>query len=449
MSQINIHEIAERICEKLRGFGHRRDTVDDNFNETIRIALDIQSHGSMKITPYEIDNFIIRAQERVLSGEISAHRFANLRKVALRLIEFIETGDLVWKVHSRGHRKYPISIESEKIIAEYLSTLSSLCKKSKNRAEECCRLHLHWLEKHRKKLLQVTTDILKRYIVSSAERYSFTTVRAILSSLRRFYSHLEVRGLTKSDFRLILSSKVPPERKIKPALSRVEVSTVLNSINRTTAIGSRNYAILLLAAMTGLRAADILRLKLTDIDWRHGEIRIIQIKTKTPLTLPLTTEIGEAIKEYILKFRPNSDATEVFLKANAPYTGFTASGSIASMYESHFKAAGLQRLAGDGRSFHSLRRSMGLNMIVSNVPMTTAAQVLGQRNLSSTQQYISLNSTHLKECALDFSDIPLASRADNESTKPICNYHYVFSSEDLKDCALTFVGIELAEAVRW
>jgi hypothetical protein len=81
--------------------------------------------------------------------------------------------------------------------------------------------------------------------------------------------------------------------------------------------------------------------------------------------------------------------------------------------------------------------------------MITAAQVLGQLNLSSTQQYIALNSTHLKECALDFSDIPLASRADSESAKPICNYHYVFSSKDLKDCALTFVGIELAEAVRW
>ena len=69
----------------------------------------------------------------------------------------------------------------------------------------------------------------------------------------------------------------------------------------------------------------------------------------------------------------------------------------------------LQRVAFDGKGFHSLRRAVGKNMITSGVPVTTVAQVLGHNGTSSINKYIALDSVHLKECALDFSGIEVTS----------------------------------------
>jgi integrase len=446
MGEIAIYDISEVICGKLQEMGFSKHTIDCDYNMMIRVALDIQRSGATEVTPHELQNSILRMQERVLAGEVSFEYYKNIRKAALRIIDFLEKGDFVWKVYSRGELKYPLSEANEKVLSDYMVAFDSPSKNSKLRAASCCRWHLHWLEQHRiKKMSQVTTDTLKRHIVASAERYSVIAMRIMLTSLRRFYSYLFARGLVKSDFRLILLSKFPVERKIKAALGRDEVSKVLNSIDRTTLTGARNYAILMLAAMTGLRCIDIIRLKLTDIDWRHGEIHVLQAKTQKPLSLPLTTEVGEAIKEYILNVRPQCNIPEVFVTLRAPFTAINNGTTISSAYRVCFQEAGLHRTAGDNLSFHSIRRSMGLNMAVAGVPMTTVAQVLGHHCLQSTQKYISLNSTHLKECALDFSSIPFTQRTDDENNGLICNYNYVYPSKSLKDCALTFVGIEPTE----
>jgi integrase len=448
MSGIAINDIADAICDKLRKLDYADHTIGCEYDTMIRLSLDIQRHGAVEMTQYEIENAVMRAQERVLLGEITNHCYQQIRKVAHRIIEFIQTGDFELKVYSRGELIYPLCEANEKILADYLQAFESPSKNSKLRAAGCCRWHLHWLERHRiKRLSQVTTETLKRHIIESSEKYSVTTMRITLTSLRRFYAYLFECGLVKSDFKLILSSKFPPERKIKAALGRDEISIILNSIDRKTLAGSRNYAILMLAAMTGLRGIDIIRLKLSDIDWRHGEIHVLQAKTRVPLVLPLTTEVGESIKDYILNFRPKCTIAEVFITQKAPYTAFSSSGSVATIYNVCFQEAGLYRTAGDNLSFHSIRRSMGLNMAVSGIPMTTVAQVLGHRQLSSTQQYISLNSTHLKECALDFSGIPFVSRTDTENKRCICNYSYVFDSAQLKECALTLTGIEPVEVV--
>ena len=93
----------------------------------------------------------------------------------------------------------------------------------------------------------------------------------------------------------------------------------------------------------------------------------------------------------------------MFLRLHAPYKGFANGVGIGDMFDSYRKKANLPRNAFDGKGFHSLRRAVGRNMVTSGVSINTVAQVLGDRNIDSTKKYISLDSRHLKECALDFS----------------------------------------------
>ena len=118
------------------------------------------------------------------------------------------------------------------------------------------------------------------------------------------------------------------------------------------------------------------------------------------MTLPLTTDVGEAIREYILNARPQSKSDKIFLNVKAPFSPMFRA-TINANFTNYRAKAGLTAVMG----FHSLRRSVATNMVTSGVSVITVAQTLGHTSIDSTKQYISLDSQNLKECALDFNGI--------------------------------------------
>ena len=91
------------------------------------------------------------------------------------------------------------------------------------------------------------------------------------------------------------------------------------SVEQSGPVGKRDYAILLLATRLGLRASDICRLEFDHLDWDHNVIAFIQYKTKKSIELPLLTDVGEAIVNYLRYGRPISGHSEIFLSARPPY----------------------------------------------------------------------------------------------------------------------------------
>jgi integrase len=121
--------------------------------------------------------------------------------------------------------------------------------------------------------------------------------------------------------------------------------------------------------------------------------------------LPLTTDVGVAVRDYILNSRPESSLANVFLRTNAPIRE-VSHPILYGQFNSYRAKIGLPKC-----SFHGLRRALGSNMVISGAPVTIVAQVLGHSDIDSTKQYISLDTIHLKECALDFTGIaPKAGR---------------------------------------
>ena len=144
-----------------------------------------------------------------------------------------------------------------------------------------------------------------------APQYQPTSMRTVLSALRSFLRFVEEQKLTP----FCLSSAIPGSfgRKtaVIPTITREEEQKLLSG-DFSTPSGKRNLAMLLLALRTGLRSVDIINLKLADIHWKRNTIEIVQEKTGTPLILPLLTEVGNAIADYILNGRPASPQPYIF-----------------------------------------------------------------------------------------------------------------------------------------
>jgi integrase/recombinase XerD len=96
------------------------------------------------------------------------------------------------------------------------------------------------------------------------------------------------------------------------------VQSFLTAIDRSTPMGRRDYAMFLLITTYGLRTSEVATLQLDDIEWRAGRLRVPRPKTKTPIVLPLTKEVGAAITAYLRRDRPDLPHREVFLRVRAP-----------------------------------------------------------------------------------------------------------------------------------
>ena len=158
---------------------------------------------------------------------------------------------------------------------------------------------------------------------------------------------------------------------------------------------------MLLGAVLGLRACDIVALKFSDVDWVRGEIRIIQSKTTRSGVLPLTADVGEALKDYILNARPSSVEKQIFLRLKAPFTPLKSAVTIGEVYRDCCIVAGISA----SKRFHNLRRTLATAMIKNGVSAYDVKEVLIDKRVDSIKQYISLDSDRLKICALPFDGI--------------------------------------------
>ncbi|MDE5754022.1 MAG: tyrosine-type recombinase/integrase, partial [Oscillospiraceae bacterium] len=168
--------------------------------------------------------------------------------------------------------------------------------------------------------------------------------------------------------------------------------------DQSTAIGKRDYAIMLLAVQIGLRACDIVRMKRENIDWRARKINIVQHKTGKPLSLPLPSEAGNAIAEYLLYHRPDCELPHIFLCHTGqlrPLKNRSASGMVSK----YMRRIGLYDPE-KRRSFHSFRRTFGTDLLKNEIPMELIQQMLGHTQMNSMKPYLSVEEEVLKRCAL-------------------------------------------------
>lgn len=366
--------------------------------------------GVEDYSPVILKEYIDSVAEKYQKGQIKRNHYYKLTTAAQRIGHFELTGTYLWSTQKRGTRyeldAYYMGLTNEFLTSEdfHPNTVGDL--------EWVARRYFHWLMSQEiTDIRQAEQDTIQKYLHSCMEEMKPTSVYNVHLYLKKLYRFLYDRGYTESSYETFFSFKICRESKLFPAAEDSMIDAILNVVDTQTAIGKRDYAIILLGYVLGMRAIDIINLKLSDIHWAKGEICFTQSKTAKTVVLPLTTDVGEALRDYILNGRHQTDCEEVFLRALSPHLPLKDPYCINNQFRVYCKRAGIHREAWDGLGFHSLRRAVGKRMATTGTSVNTIAQVLGHTSINSTKKYISLDSEHLAECALDFMGIEVGVRA--------------------------------------
>jgi integrase len=205
------------------------------------------------------------------------------------------------------------------------------------------------------------------------------------------------------DIRAGMEAAVPAMRNWKYAALPRHISTddlkrVLNLFRDTSPQSRRNRAILLLLAKLGLRAKEIVQLRMEDIDWRGGQIFIRRTKNRIERVLPLSQEVGDALVEYVTKARPRSGSTAVFLSNKPPHRPLTISSAVSKMAKRALLRIGFA--SGPWIGAHTFRHTVASEMVSKGAAFKEVADVLGHQSLNTTGIYAKLDLQALAAVAL-------------------------------------------------
>ena len=207
------------------------------------------------------------------------------------------------------------------------------------------------------KLEELNSSHVSAYLLT-LRGHAKSTVRCELSRLRKFLSYLYLLGYTSEN----LAPHVP-EYRLGQAQSIIkiweseEINAVLETVNRASPKGKRDYAFITIAAELGVRSKDICNLKLSDIDWELCSISFVQSKTGKPNTLPLSEKVGSAIIDY-LHIRPQTKCEYLFVSLNPPYGKMK---SIHSAFHRYVARSGVKVPIHAHHGLHSLRATVATN----------------------------------------------------------------------------------------
>jgi site-specific recombinase XerD len=231
------------------------------------------------------------------------------------------------------------------------------------------------------------------------------TVARIVSDMRSFLRFLTMRGILGKDLSVELPKiRVPQDATIPSVWEQELVVRLLETVDRSSAKGKRDYAILLMACRLGMRVGDIRTLKLDQLHWEDSTLEVTQSKTGTPLRLPLTNEVGEALIDYLKSGRPQTAHREVFLKANPPFDPFR--GNNLHHIVTYWRLlGGIRFRTAQKRGIHSLRHTLATRLLEKGTPFTTIAEILGHTSLESTRIYAKANVEALRSVALDPEEV--------------------------------------------
>ncbi|MFZ2956044.1 MAG: site-specific integrase [Candidatus Ozemobacteraceae bacterium] len=225
------------------------------------------------------------------------------------------------------------------------------------------------------------------------------------SALRSFLKWGYAESIFPTDLSIaVMTARQYRDARLPEILTDDEVKKLLGSLDRQTALGRRDYAILLLAARYGLRPCDIRLLSLENIHWREGEILLTQEKTAYPLQLPLLAEIAAALIDYLKNGRPATESRNIFVRHLAPHEPFAHYNNLSNIMKRALAQAGMSDRKGL-RGLYLFRHSLATRMLREGKRMTTIAAVLGHQDISSSFIYAKVNLSQLQTVAMSIAEV--------------------------------------------
>lgn len=251
---------------------------------------------------------------------------------------------------------------------------------------------------------KITLPAINSYIRTLAG-YTYKAVEQNICSIRAFLRYLREQEILKED----LASKTPmvqarKQTRIPSVWTKEELDALIGAIDRGNPKGKRDYAIILLACVLGLRVKDIKHLTFDCFHWEEKKLVFTQSKTKERVVLPIPAEIGWAVIDYLKYGRPKVDSPVVFVRHLAPFLPFAEEDHLHQLIRDYMRVAHLPTLK-KHRGMHSLRHTAASRLLEQDTPLSVIADILGHADTDSTAVYLKVDIKKLKECGLDTPEV--------------------------------------------
>lgn len=248
---------------------------------------------------------------------------------------------------------------------------------------------------------EILTEFLATYCGSTPKR-----IATVLYAMRNYLTFLKVKGFIEKE----LSGTLPHVRVLRNAFiphswKTEDVKKLLESIDRGSPKGKRDYAILLIVVRLGLRVSDIRKLSFHNLNWTRKIITITMQKTGQTIELPLLEDIGWALIDYIKNGRPKTFCERVFVRHRAPFDAVGENESFHKELHRYMQAAGIIAPTGAHCGLHSLRSTLARKMLEADTPLPVISETLGHRNINTTSIYLKIDTEGLRKCTLDPEEV--------------------------------------------
>ncbi len=393
---MSIDEICELLLEALADAGYNESTIFNYRGVIRRFKAYCRENG---ITEYSPDAGQPYADDVISAktGKFSKQRYISQGRFIRLLNSYYYNGEFRFEMKKRGRiqPEDPIHLQ---IYKNYLSFLSEAYDNENTRhfyeyGMYCLLQYMH------RNSIEDTEDLTVEDIYGYLAESKPERLREILCELRSVFRYLERGDLTNS----IAGIHGPRFKRIIPTLTEEEFDRIKAGIDQGI-ISLRDGAIILIGLSCGIRACDLINLKLSDIDWINETISFKQSKTGNIVCLPLTATVGNAIARYLCEERPAADNDYLFVRQLAPFDPFADHAACHSVVARAFKKVGISK---DGRIFgmHMLRHNAASTMVKNQVPIETIAAILGHASPDTTDIYITTDAERLRECVLPMVNI--------------------------------------------
>lgn len=240
-------------------------------------------------------------------------------------------------------------------------------------------------------------DVIGFVQVDAARLHHSKRAKVMTSALRSFLQY----GRYLGDIHADLHASVPTVANwsmvgIPRAISASQVRSLLARCDRLTATGRRDYAVLLLLARLGLRASEIVQLRLDDLDWDEGAIRIRGPAQRCD-RLPMPADVGAALVDYLRDGRPACPARNVFIRSRAPRRGLLGPSAVSCIVLRALRRAGIES---PFKGAHLLRHSLATQMLGNGASLSEIGEILRHRNPQTTTIYAKVDLASLHALAL-------------------------------------------------
>ncbi len=244
---------------------------------------------------------------------------------------------------------------------------------------------------------------LRQFVLEKGRRSGWASAKMCTTALRMFLRFLIAEGKCADDLDTAIPvlahwrlSSLP--RYLQPE----EVERIISSCDSSSPVGRRDRAILLLLARLGLRAGDIVRLRLGDINWEEASIQVSG-KGRRQTRLPLTQEVGHAVVGYLQGGRPQTYTDVLFVRSLAPFRAFSRSSAISSIVTQAMRRAGVS--CQSRGAAHLLRHSVATFMLRQGASLQDIAAVLRHRSIETTQIYAKVDVTALRQISQPWPEV--------------------------------------------